>query len=191
MPGNPSAQNRSQSSPQGIGNDVSHAGISGWKKCLQGFDGKTHGESQSNRTSHRCPLALSRRRKIRTEEESERNKSSYIDSDVFPVPPTSVKLAPRAFEQLFIQDEEAVRNNEVGRCICLVMDDAPVPLIEHVERSRVIGLRQSRVTIPCCSSVVLRNFAGRKFPAVDRKPPEPPGPVMGARWGVANYQLPG
>src|SRR5580704_7536885 len=127
MPGNPGAQNRSQSSPQGIGNDVSHAGVSGWKKCLQDFDGQTHDETQSDCASD-GPLSLSRRRKIRAEEESERDKSSYIDPDVFPVPPTSVKLAPRAFEQLFIQDEEAVRNNEVGRCICLVMDDAPVPL---------------------------------------------------------------
>ena len=79
-------------------------------------------------------------REIGIEEKPERNESSDIDTDVLPVVPVWTKLIPRSLKKLFMQYEEASRNEEVGPGIYLVMDNIPVSFIEEIERNSTVAL---------------------------------------------------
>src|SRR5580692_9327361 len=101
-------------SPEGIGNEIGHAGISRRKKCLRDLDGQT--DRKPKRDCDRCGmLGLSHPREIGEEGESEWNEPRNVDADVVPVVPVLVKLIPGSFKKLFAQHKETFWDNEVRR----------------------------------------------------------------------------
>jgi hypothetical protein len=110
----PPVKKRSESRPEGIREEIGHAGVSRRQKCLQDFDGETDRKSQGDCSRHR-PIVCAHRRKIRTEKESEGNESSNIYADVLPVVPVLPKFIPGSLEKLFVQDEETFWDEEVSR----------------------------------------------------------------------------
>lgn len=74
---------------------------------------------------------------IAIQEKSKRNESTNLDADVLNIIHVEPEFVPRPLKKLFFHDEKALRDEEIGRRIYLVLNNVPCPLIKGVQRDRI------------------------------------------------------
>src|SRR5208282_3748796 len=165
----PVEHRRANCGPKRVCDDVRHARTSGRNVRLKDLYRKADRGPREDRNEPRA-FQVQHGREIRAEKEAKGDKATDVDEEILSVAPSGLVFLPRDFQKRLAQDQIVIRDGEVGRGSCPVMNYASHSFVKQVEcnRASIPGNVGPPALRP--GFVMLENFRGGKLSIENRQP---------------------